>query len=51
MAEGGAAAQQRADLDREVRGTVEPTLADIKTRGDAAVRELSDTFHRWDRDD
>ena len=37
--------------DREVRTTVETTLADIAARGDAAVRDLSIRFDRWDRDD
>ena len=47
----GATAQARADLDRTVRDTVEATLADIAARGDAAVRDLSIKFDRWDRDD
>ena len=47
----GAAARQRAALDAQVRGTVEATLADIEARGDAAVRELSNKFDGWDRDD
>ncbi|MDF2640357.1 MAG: hisD [Novosphingobium lindaniclasticum] len=44
-------AQVRADLDRQVRDTVEATLADIEARGDAAVRELSIKFDGWDRED
>ena len=44
-------AEVRADLDRQVRNTVEATLADIEKRGDAAVRELSIKFDGWDRDD
>ena len=47
----GAAMQQRAELDRQVRETVERTLADIEARGDVALRELSLKFDRWDRDD
>jgi sulfopropanediol 3-dehydrogenase len=47
----GATAEARADLDRKVRDTVEATLADIEARGDAAVRELSVKFDRWDRED
>lgn len=43
-------AQVRADLDRQVRDTVEATLADIEARGDAAVRELSIKFDGWDRE-
>ena len=37
--------------DKQVRDTVEGILADIETRGDAAVRELSVKFDKWDRDD
>ena len=47
----GATAQARAEGDRKVRDTVEAILADIETRGDDAVRELSIKFDRWDRDD
>lgn len=46
----GAAAEVRADRDRQVRDTVEGILADIETRGDAAVRELSIRFDKWDRE-
>ena len=38
-----------ADDDAKVRATVEGILADIKARGDAAVRELSIRFDKWDR--
>lgn len=37
--------------DDKVRGIVESVLADIESRGDAAVRELSVKFDGWDRDD
>ena len=37
--------------DKKVRETVETILADIATRGDQAVRELSIRFDNWDRDD
>jgi sulfopropanediol 3-dehydrogenase len=47
----GATAEAKADADRKVRDVVEATLADIETRGDAAVRDLSVKFDRWDRDD
>ena len=40
-----------AETDRRVRETVEGILADIATRGDTAVRELSVRFDKWDRDD
>ena len=46
----GAAAEAKADADRKVRDTVEGILADIQARGDAAVRELSIKFDRWDRE-
>jgi sulfopropanediol 3-dehydrogenase len=35
---------ERADDDSKVRSVVEQTLSDIGARGDAAVRELSETF-------
>jgi sulfopropanediol 3-dehydrogenase len=38
-----------AEDDAKVRATVEGILADIKARGDAAVRELSIRFDNWDR--
>jgi sulfopropanediol 3-dehydrogenase len=38
-----------AEDDAKVRTTVEGILADIKARGDAAVRELSIRFDNWDR--
>jgi sulfopropanediol 3-dehydrogenase len=46
----GADAEAKAVTDREVRDTVEAILADISVRGDAAVRELSVRFDKWDRD-
>jgi sulfopropanediol 3-dehydrogenase len=46
----GAAADIRAEADRKVRDIVEATLADIETRGDAAVRDLSIKFDGWDRE-
>jgi sulfopropanediol 3-dehydrogenase len=46
----GATAEVKADRDRQVRDTVEGILADIETRGDDAVRDLSIKFDRWDRD-
>ena len=38
-----------AEDDAKGRATVEGILADIKARGDAAVRELSIRFDKWDR--
>ena len=46
----GADADQRGRQDAAVRETVERTLADIEARGDAAVRDLSIKFDRWDRE-
>ncbi len=39
---------ERAEDDAKVRATVEGVLADITARGDAAVRELSVKFDRYD---
>jgi sulfopropanediol 3-dehydrogenase len=39
-----------AEQDATVRAVVEKTLADIAERGDAAVRELSVKFDKWDRE-
>ena len=47
----GATAKARADANSKVRQTVEKALLDIETRGDAALREMSNTFDKWDRDD
>ncbi len=47
----GRDAEARQEDDRQVRATVETILADIEGRGDAAVRELSARFDRWDRAD
>ena len=34
-------------LDAKVRATVEGIMTDVKKRGDAAVRELSQQFDKW----
>jgi sulfopropanediol 3-dehydrogenase len=47
----GAEAEVLKAAAREVRETVEATLADIEVRGDAAVRELSVRFDKLDRED
>ena len=44
----GISLEDRADADARVRATVEATLADIDARGDAAVRELSVKFDKYD---
>ena len=46
----GATAAVKVEADRKVREAVEGILADIQTRGDAAVRELSIKYDNWDRD-
>lgn len=47
----GASAEAKRDADRKVRDTVEAALADIESRGDRAVREMSVKFDGWDRED
>lgn len=43
----GKPAAQKAEIDSNVRVTVEAILADIEARGDTAVREYSQKFDRW----
>lgn len=43
----GIPAEQRAEDDAKVRKVVEATLGDIESRGDAAVRELSEKFDKY----
>lgn len=43
----GKPASERAEDDAKVRLTVETTLRDIETRGDSAVRELSEKFDKF----
>src|SRR3989440_1848162 len=42
-----ALAGQQEEADAKVRSTVESIIADVATRGDAAVRELSERFDKW----
>lgn len=42
--------EARQSDDVKVRAIVEATLADIEKRGDAAVRDLSIKFDKWDRE-
>src|SRR3989337_59408 len=35
------------EIDQQVRHAVEGILADVKKRGDAAVREYSEQFDKW----
>ena len=43
----GISEEAAADMGAKVKATVEATLKDIETRGDAAVRELSEKFDKW----
>jgi sulfopropanediol 3-dehydrogenase len=43
----GISDEAAAEMDANVKATVENTLKDIETRGDAAVRELSEKFDSW----
>jgi sulfopropanediol 3-dehydrogenase len=43
----GISQEAAADMDAKVKATVEATLKDIETRGDTAVRELSEKFDKW----
>jgi sulfopropanediol 3-dehydrogenase len=47
----GATAEAIKSAAKEVRDTVEATLADIEARGDAAIRDLSIKFDKLDRED
>ncbi len=44
----GATEAEKTEADRKVRQTVEAILDDIGARGDAAVRELSAKFDKWE---
>lgn len=46
----GVSAEAAADMDAQVKATVEATLKEIETRGDDAVRELSEKFDKWSPD-
>jgi sulfopropanediol 3-dehydrogenase len=46
----GVASVVRSEADRKVRDIVEGILADITSRGDSAIRELSIKFDKWDRE-
>lgn len=47
----GAEPAASAAINKGVQQAVERTLADIEARGNAAIRELSIKFDKWDRDD
>ncbi|HTW73202.1 MAG TPA: histidinol dehydrogenase [Acetobacteraceae bacterium] len=44
----GASETEKQEADRKVRQAVEAILEDIAARGDAAVRELSAKFDKWE---
>ena len=44
----GKPATERAEDDAKVRATVEAALKDIETRGDAAVRDMSKNFDKYE---
>jgi sulfopropanediol 3-dehydrogenase len=44
----GATEAEKTEADRKTRQTVEAILEDVIARGDAAVRELSAKFDRWE---
>ena len=48
MAETGISKQDKDEAQQQVRETVEKLLAEIETRGDTAVRELSKRFDNWE---
>jgi sulfopropanediol 3-dehydrogenase len=43
----GKTEQEREEADQKVRLTVEGIIANVKARGDAAVRDLSEKFDKW----
>ncbi len=47
----GASDEEKFAADRQVRQTVEAILDDVVQRGDAAVRELSAKFDKWEPKD
>ena len=44
----GATEAEKTEADRKVRQTVEAILEDVAARGDAAVRDLSARFDKWE---
>ena len=43
----GKSVEAKAEIDSQVRGTVENIIADVERRGDAAVRMYSEKFDKW----
>ena len=46
----GIAEATQTEADQQVKATVEAVIADVRVRGDAAVREYSAKFDRWSPD-
>src|ERR1700722_3289513 len=44
----GATEAEKTEADRRVRQTVKTILEDVSARGDAAVRDLSVRFDKWE---
>jgi len=42
---------EKRAIDSKVRKTVEDAIADVEARGDAAIRDMSVRFDKWDRED
>ena len=47
----GKTVEQKAEADAAVQGVVRGILADIQSRKDEAVREMSQQFDNWNPDD
>lgn len=43
----GKSAEIKAEINNDVRATVEKILGDVEARGEAAVREYSEKFDKW----
>lgn len=43
----GKSVEAKEEIDAQVRGTVETIIADVQKRGEAAVREYSEKFDKW----
>jgi len=43
----GKSVEAKAEIDAQVRNTVESIIADVQKRGEAAVREYSQKFDKW----
>jgi sulfopropanediol 3-dehydrogenase len=43
----GKSVEAKEEIDAQVRGTVEAIIADVQKRGEAAVRDYSEKFDKW----